>query len=231
MNVFQDEQPFRLIEVITLEETKKPEDIGSSTKDACLYITDSGKKCLWRKSGDDLIAWLSNVDWPFTVSVLRDGRVLLPRKGQPCHVELYSRRGVLLQRIQLPSDILDPFHAIQTRRGVLVVSHWWRDSVTEGVFAVDRDGLMVRRFLSFGPDQRLTYPRYLALDAADRVFVTDFDYNQIIQLDPDLGWIRILLGKGDRAIEYPERLCYDAGRQQLLVGHSGGVDVFALRSQ
>lgn len=112
-----------------------------------------------------------------------------------------------------------------------MVSHWWRDSVTEGIFAMNRDGLLVRRFLSIGTHQRLTYPRYLALDEADRVFVTDFDYNQVIQLDPDLGWIRILLGKDDNAIEYPERLCYNAGRQQLLVGHSGGVDVFTLRTQ
>lgn len=226
--VFSGQTPFDLLETIEIADIRKPEDIGASQKDACLYISDSGNKCLWKRTKDQLVMWLSNVDWPFTLSVSGDGHVLIARKGQPSVMELYGHDSVLIQCISMPTDIIDPLHGVQTTTGNLVISHWWRDSVTEGVCELTLGGQVVRRFIGKDKSQELNFPRYLALDTDDRTFVTDFDDNRVIMLDSDLGWIRVLLTKGEDAIEYPERLCFDKKKKQLMVGHVDGVDVYTL---
>lgn len=226
--VFRGQSPFDLLETVDIAVIRKPEDIGASQRDVCLYISDSGGKCIWKKTRDQPMMWLSNVDWPFTLSVSGEGQVLIARKGQPSVMELYGHDSVLVQCISMPTDIIDPLHCVQTTTGNLIVSHWWRDSVTEGVCELTCDGQIVRRFIGNGKSQELTFPRYLTLDSDDRIFVTDFDDNRVVMLDSDLSWIRVLLTKDVDAIEYPERLFFDKKKKQLMIGHVDGVDVYTL---
>lgn len=132
--------------------------------------------------------------------------------------------------VQLPSDIKDPRHAVQTPSGYFIILHSLEQRCV--VSKVTGDGrFVVRRFIPQNETQRLTDPRYLTLDSNDRVFVSDVTRERVILLNSDLTWIPILRPVEDevngRLTSGPNRLCYDKAERQLIVD-GDGVDIYTL---
>ena len=135
--------------------------------------------------------------------------------------------------VQLPSDIDDPLHAVETSSGHFLVLHSLEKDADEttklkvnkkellfAVSKVTRDvRLVVRRFVSQNKTQELNDPNYLALDSGDRVFVADKGSHRVILLDSDLNWSRILSPTEceDEGTRMPHRLRYDKVERQLIV--------------
>lgn len=138
--VFEDEDPFHLVDQIDLNEISCPLDIASSAKDNCLYVLDSwteGNNCLWKiqeENGEwkrDVTRWLELEEGfrPATLSVSNDGLVLVVgwnRDGssQPVILRLYGPpQAELLLSIYLPRDVRDPVHAVRISTGNFVIIH------------------------------------------------------------------------------------------------------------
>jgi hypothetical protein len=81
-----------------------------------------------------------------------------------------------------------------------------------------------------GPGQ-YCYGQEIVLDTADRVFVIDFDSRQVILLDSDIQFQRVLFDLpsfNDPSI--PERLMFSRRSATLALGYSGGeVDIFRIK--
>src|SRR6218665_2221731 len=80
--VYEDRYPFRLKKDMEIEETKLPCCIVSSEKENCLYVNDIDRNCVWKitRETDDqhkIIKWLTTDYAPWTLSVLRDGELLM----------------------------------------------------------------------------------------------------------------------------------------------------------
>jgi len=241
---FQNRNPFRLNSKIEIGEfVKDPKDIGSSDGENCFFVIDSEEKCVWkiaRQTGDHQkfldLQFIHFIQWPSTMSVSCDGQELLILALRSLYIygafgpEVVSQKPHLV--VQLPSDVVEPYHAVGTSSGHFIIIHSLAKDVDETagpkkekkqmfvVSKVTRDGrLVVRRFLPQNMTQELNYPRYLALDSDDRVFVADEENNRVVFLDSDLSWIRILCPIEDevKAIWTPHRLCYDKVERQLVV--------------
>ena len=86
------------------------------------------------------------------------------------------------------------------------------------------DQLTIRRFVPEGSYQQLTRPTYLALDSDDQVFIADTSAEQVVLLDSDLIWKRILFKTRDTL--WSLRVHYDALNHRLMVGGLSAVDIY-----
>ena len=250
--VFEERNSFRLRKKIKIREIICPFDIGSSEKETRLYVSDYGEEnCVWKvileaNGKHEIMKWVNVVNQALTLSVCTDGRLLMV-SSLSSMMMIYGSDAELCRSIQLPRDIKDPIHAVETSIGNFVVLHLWRRN--EGrhsgtrvrkrgwlwvVSELTRDGEMViRRFIPSNEVQKLNHPAYISIDPDDRVFVADNWNNRVILLDSDLKWNRILcptidlssnrivspaIEENRNRIQMPWRLYYDADRNQLIVG-------------
>lgn len=139
--VFEDDDPFRLVDQVDLNEVSCPLDIASSAEENCLYVLDSwteGNNCLWKieESGEGrnnvVTRWLEFDEEgfrPATLSVSGDGLVLVVSRNrdgpsQPALLRLYGPpRAELLLALSLPRDVRDPVHAVRASTGNFVIIH------------------------------------------------------------------------------------------------------------
>ena len=240
--VFEDRNPFSLRQIFKLAETISPVDIASSEKDNCLYVSDDGENCVWkitRETGDQrkIIKWLTTDYQPRTMSMTSDGKLLMVNSSLSI-LMIYGSDAKLTQAIQLPREIEDPIHAVETSIGnFIIIHHKWKCKAADngecgsngrkkeiewGISEVTKDGdMVIRRFSSSNETHELNEPRYLSLDSDDQVFVSDEGNHRVILLDSDLKWNRILcpIREGDESsIQWPWCLCYDKEKKQLIVG-------------
>src|SRR6218665_332921 len=85
---FNDRYPFPLQTEIKAEEIHAPSDFGSSEKENCLYVSDYIQRCVWKitRETDDthkIIKWLTTDYEPRTMSVSRDGGLLMLNVSSP----------------------------------------------------------------------------------------------------------------------------------------------------
>src|SRR6218665_3225006 len=109
IRVFDDRYPFRLQTEIKAEEIQDPRDIASSEKENCLYVSDYNEKCVWKitRETDDthkIIKWLKTDYWPYSMSVSRDGELLIINQLSH-HLMIYGSDAELIRSIPLPRDI------------------------------------------------------------------------------------------------------------------------------
>src|SRR6218665_770519 len=121
--VFEDRYPFRLQTDIKAEEFKYSYDIVSSEKDNCLYASDRDEKCVWKitRQTDDqhnIIKWLTTDYTPFTLSVSRDGELLMINRSSHS-LMIYGSDAELIRLISL--TIKYPLHAIETSIGNFII--------------------------------------------------------------------------------------------------------------
>ena len=209
ISVYEDRYPFRSKKNIEMKYIQCPFGIGSSGKDRCLYVSDSYKSCIWKitRETDDqhkIIKWLTTDYTPDVRSVSSDGHVLMI-KDSSHRLMIYGSDAELIRSIQLPTEIEDPLHAVETSIGNFIILHKTifnknepiRDLTDSDlvyfVSELSRDGqTVIRCFIPSDKTQKLNSPRHLSLDSDDRVFVADFHNRRVILLDSDLKWNQII---------------------------------------
>jgi len=236
IRVFEDRKPFRLKRIIEIKEIKYPRDIGSSENENCLYVCDQREQCIWKitRERDDqhnIFKWLVIYFQPMALSVSNDGHLCLINASI---LWIYGSEAELLRSIQLPRDVKNPTHAVETSTGNFIIIHEWKKgkehSTSSGresekkwvVSEVSKDGgMVIRRFIPSNEIQKLNDPQYLSLDSDDRVFVADYWNERVILLDSDLKWNRIICPTNElveNRIPSAFRLFYDKEQRQLIVG-------------
>ena len=179
-----------------------------------------------------VVKWLDAVSNPCSLSVSRDGQVLLvDDSGQ---LSIYTGRGdsdapddgELTAVIPLRDIGLDaPWQAVETSAGTWIICHGNEYSQFNGVTELLRDG---RQRDSYGseyghrPDQ-LASPWRVALAGMDDndVFTADTDNNRVVVFArrPSLKLKRVLVSEPSHGEDgWPTCLCYVAASGRLLVG-------------
>ena len=235
IRVFQNLNPFRLRERIEIDCVTEPDGIGSSDEEDCFFVTDSEEQCVWKIARltceHQKFIDLQATHFPHRpkLTVNCNGQELLILALRSLYIFRTFRPEGVAQKplliVQLPSDIENPLHAVETSSGHFIILHSLEEVDDETadsnkkekkrIFTVSkltRDGrLVVRRFIPQNKTQELTYPSYLALDSDNRIFLLDQGNVQIILLDSDLSWIQVLCSTKDedKGISMPHRLCFD----------------------
>jgi len=164
----------------------------------------------------------------FSLSVTSNGDVLLLSSTK---IDLYYRgKEDHLQTITLPTDVIDPKHAVQTSRGTFIMSHGADSGSLHRICEVKVNGQLVQSFggqnnskQQLGGTGGLSNPRHLALDGEGRVYIVDNGNKRVIVLDSTLRRCNLMTDLGT-----PSRLhCSIEGGGQLLAGYDEGyVDVY-----
>lgn len=261
--IFEGKNPFSPQKKIKLKATRYPADIVSSEKEHFLYVSDVLNNCVWKIKIEacgrhEVIKWLTINYTPRTLSVSSEGHLLV-FNHYSLSLMIYGSDAALLRSVQFPGDIEYPRHTVETSIGTFIILHKWFQPEYTGdprcrwvVSEVSRDGQMVFcRFVGSKDNagRLLLNPRYLSLESADRVFVTDAEMGRVILLDSDLTLNSLCLAKQEEEEEeytgdvivypysmcndeeeytedvifYPYSLCYDKREKQLIVGGNFGL--------
>lgn len=242
LGVYYDSYPFPLQYEIPMEEIWNPEDIAANTKNQCLYVSDMHDKCIWEINLADhqVTKWLSNIDWPFTLSVSSDGHLLSLRdrptqqnkqqskRQQRCKLEIYGSEARLIRSLSLPSDIQKPLHAIQKPNGQFIILHRMMVDQETGQWTISnlaKDGQLIGNFIpKANPEGFLDWPFYMAFDSDDdRLFVADYWNHRVIMTCDSFSWSETIL---NGTINRPLRLFYDVKKKQLIVANSRRLDIY-----
>src|SRR6218665_906605 len=127
---FEVRYPFRFRRNTKIKQIKAPFDIGSSENENCLYVSDSVSRCIWKIAkekggGHTGRKWLTTDHVPYTISVSIDGNLLMLNDVSPI-LMIYGSNAELIRLIQLPSDIENPIHAVETSIGNFIILHVWK---------------------------------------------------------------------------------------------------------
>lgn len=224
--VYEDEMPFNYLSEIPAVEFGSPVDVSACENTQCLYVTDEVNSCVWKVTPADgkVEKWMSNVASPFTSSVTSSGDVLILRSGKPAFLEVYRSDGVLHQQLQLPDNLENPRHAVETRSGNYSILY------EQALIEMTKNGLVTRTHKSFrgeGLENPLKSATHLALDVAERAYIADG--SQILHYDSQLVYDGVILPP-DR-VKKPQRICHVREKKLLVVVHASGtvVDVLNLR--
>lgn len=242
--VYEDRYPFGIQRKMKIKEIKYPVDIGSDENKNCLYVSDFQEKCVWKVTGEIepgaehmITKWVSTNYEPHSLSVSNDGRLLVVDMYWSI-LHIYKSDAQHIRSIDLPRDIENTRHAVETSDGNFIIIHQWVENVGEGesgssgregkpnwtISEVTSDGKMIRSFNPSNKTQELLDPKHLSLDDDDRVFVADNDNHGVVLFDSLLKWNRSICPTNEvneEIVQWPQRLCYDEGKKQLIVGGKG----------
>lgn len=238
IKVYEDQIGFRYITDIVLSGTNSPYDIVYSDETKSVYISDTSLRdgCIWVMStlgGNRLTKWLTNVTYPFTLSLSSEGHHLLVLRGLTFRqLEIYTLRASLVRRLQLPPEIQSLHHVVQTSAGNFIIAHQLNDEAGPWVMSqLTYGGQVINRFLPRNKSQALNQPHHMSLDLENsRLFVADYWNNRVILFDSsNLTWSQVLVSKEKHGIREPFRLFYDASKKHLFVAQLfGNVTVFEI---
>ena len=226
---------------IVVKDLSQPTDIVACERTSQLYVADRWAKCVWRVSsdGEDIKQkrWLpkspDDTFKPWTLSVTSTR--LLVTIHYPHQLREFDSDGDELRRVQLPDD-MEPYHAVESPIGTLIVSRYNRQvkqeqDVYQGqgdVVEVNTGGEVLRQFS--GPRlSSLGLTAHVAVDSHGNIFVADYHNHRILLLDAHLSLRRVIIDEHQLNDKSPWRLCYREQSGQLLVGFSeAGVAVFSV---
>jgi len=122
----------------------------------------------------------------------------------------------------VPSDVINPWHAIQTRSGQFIVCRGGRGDPVHRVCMMSDDGRHIVH--SHGGQQgtdtgQYRVPAHLAVDDNEFVFVADVNNRRVTLLSPTLEYVRQVVSR-DQLKWRPHRLCLDTERRVLYVAEN-----------
>jgi len=199
-------------------------DMTSCVRRRCLYISD-GKNSRIHKSTStgDVIAKWPVPNTPVGVSLTPTNNLLVTCYEIRKLVELCSESGDCVRQVELQSDIVRPWHAIQLASQLYVVLHTGDELSMINV--VDFDGRILPKTPTSACSRvpQLRWPYHMATDRDHFVFVADHENNGLILLSPSMEFLRRISLK-----QRPHRLYLDHATRCLYVGHHSG-DVTVIR--
>jgi len=193
-------------------------DMTSCEHNRCVYIADDLVQCVHRVDVQGAITpWVVN-DVPWGLSVNAAHNVIVT-----CYVvrkiKEFNSHGDLLRELVLPSDIINPWHAIQTRSGQFIVCHGNRDDPVNRVCMMSDDGRHIVHSHGGQPGSdtgQYNVPCRLAVDDDEFVFVAEINNRRVTLLSPTLRYTRQVVSR-DQLKWRPDRLSLDRERRHLYV--------------
>jgi len=208
---------YRLQRRLTVPNICRVNDMTSCEHYHCVYIADAGVECIHRLDVQGATTQWAVNDEPWGLSVNAAHNVLVT-----CYVRKikeFSSHGDLLRELTLPDDVIYLRHAIQTRNGEFIVCHGGLSDAVHRVCKIRADG---RRIIHSHGGQRgsdigqYDWPRHLAVDNNEFVFVVDTGNRRVTLLSPTLGYICQVVSRDDLKW-WPRSLCLDIHRRRLYV--------------
>lgn len=225
------------------KELVNPKDIVSCSRNKCLYIFDCKDQCKSNEifriepNGEVIKKWSTGDDWGESMSVTREGNIILALY-KISRLLIYSPDGKC-EKIDLPSEICNPLHAMQLTNGDFLVSHGFHRGDQHRVCLIDAKNKKIKK--SFGKVSGKTFkqldcPSHLAIDEFGSVFVCDRRNVRVLLLDSDLKLNREILSKEivskqEHKLRWPWRILLDETNSRLLLVEnwgSGRVSAFLL---
>jgi len=215
-----DVTTYRLQHCLTVPNISLFTDMTSCEHYLCVYIGDHTVECVHRldaQAQGAVTRWAVN-DKPQGLSVNTAHNVLITCR-RVSQIKEFSSHGVLLRELPLPDSIINPWHAIQTRSGQLVVCHGYHIDPIHRVCMVSADGrhIVHSNGGNWGSDTgQYDVPTRLAVDDNEFVFVADLINCRVTLLSPTLEYVRQVVSR-DQLKGSPRSLYLDTGRQLLYV--------------
>ena len=216
-----DKDSYKLQRCITVPKLSACNDMIACVHNRCAYICDIAgiNKCIHRvglPQGVDITNWPVN-DEPRRLSVTDTHSVLVTcRKVRK--IKEFSTDGKLLRQIQLPQDVVTPYHTIQLSSGEFVVCHGDRNDPVHRVCLIGSDGHVVNSYEGYedSGNQQISVPFHLAIDRNEFVFVADMNNDRVLLLSPALSFVREVVSQ-EQLKWTPARLWLDLERRRLYV--------------
>ena len=193
-------------------------DMTSCKHYRCLYISDYISKCVHRvELNGKVTKWFVNHEL-HGLSVTSQFTVIVTCDKDSKLLEL-TTEGKQLREINLQSDIVNPWHAIQLSNGQFVVCHGDETDPVNRVCIVDTNGHVTQ---SYGGPRgsatvgQLNVPCHLAVDKDEFIFVADYNNRRVLLLSPTLSFVREIVSR-DQLKWDPVRLFLDVDRRRLYV--------------
>jgi len=209
---------YRLQRCLTVPDLRGFTDMTSCEHYRCVYVADHIVECIRRLDVQGAATrWAVNEE-PRGLSVNAAHNVLVTcpdvRK-----IKEFSSHGDLLRELTLPDDVINPWHAVQTRNGEFIVCHGDRDDTVHRVCKISVDGhdIVQSHGGQRGSDTgQYNVPRLLAVDNNDFVFVVDLNNRRVTLLSPTLDYVRPVVSRYQLKWR-PCRLYLDTQRRRLYV--------------
>ena len=216
---------YHLLRCLTVSGICSVADMTSCKHYRCVYIGDHISRCVHSldEQGSTTSWNVSNV--PSGLSVNGAHNVMVTCRFVR-KVKEFSSHGDLLRVLTLPDDVINPFHAIQTRSGQFLICHGDRDDPVHRVCTVSSDGrhIVHSHGGQRGPNAgQYDVPRHLAVDDNEFVFVSDLDNRRVTLLSPTLEYVRQVVSP-DQLNWRPRRLYLDTERKLFYVADNKFTD-------
>lgn len=213
---------YRLQRCLTIPDIRSCTDMTSCEHYRCVYIGDYIVECIHRLDVQGAVTrWAVNEE-PAGLSVNAAHNVLVTCRVVR-KIKEFSSHGDLLRELTLPDDVINPWHAIQTRDGECIVCHGeYPDDTVHRVCKISVDGhdIVQSHGGQRGSDAgQYNGPVRLAVDNNDFVFVVDFNNRRVTLLSSTLDYIRQVVSS-DKLKWYPRRLYLDTQRRRLYVAEN-----------
>jgi len=195
-------------------------DVIACAYNRCAYISDSSLRSIHRVAlpGPDttIMQWPTrDKPWYLSISV-GHGLVVLCR--EVLKIKKFSTYGQLLQTVDLPRDVVSPWHTVQLCSGEYIVCHGGLDNQLHRVCLIGSDGQLVKSY--GGPkglgSQQMNVPVHLAVDMNGFVFVVDINNRRVLLLSPALTYIREVVTR-EQLKWRPVRIHLDVDTHRLYV--------------
>jgi len=209
---------YRLQRCLTVPNACVFEYIASCEHNRCVYISEYISECVHRLDVQGAVTrWTVN-DKPAGLSVNAAHNVIVTCRVAG-KIKVFGTHGDLLRELMVPSDVINPWHAIETRSGQFIVCHGGAGDPVHRVCMMSDDG---RHIVHSHGGQRGSdtgqyhVPRHLAVDDNGFVFVVDVNNRRVTLLSPTLEYVRHVVSL-DQLKWLPRRLCLDTERRVLYV--------------
>ena len=207
----------RRIKVPTLDDMA---DIIACADNCCLYISGCTDNCVHRVALQDVDVHVTM--WPVNdvaacLSVT-DTHSVLVTCDEVRKIKEFTTHGKLLRQIELPHDVVSPWHTIQLSSGEFIVCHGGPANPVHRVCLVGFDGQVVKSYSGpAGSDsQQMKSPFHMAVDRNGFVFVIDLNNRRVLLLSPALTYVREVVSP-EQLKWMPVRLYLDDDRRRLFV--------------
>jgi len=169
---------------------------------------------------------------PDGVSVMANNNVLIAVRD--CgHLVIFTPTGQVVKEIKLPSELVNPRHALQFDNEEFLLCHGWGGSAY-GICVVGSDGRIIKSASSSSssaasaaadgglPAPKSFTPTHLTLDRHGNILAAEFTGSAIQLYNKRLHYITDVVARSS-GLKQPFRLCLGTASGRLYVGeYSGG---------
>jgi len=212
---------YRLLRRLTVPDIGDVTDVTSCEHYRCVYSADYIGECVHRLDAQGAFTWwtVNDLPWGLSVNAAHNVIVTCPVVRK---IKEFSSHGHLLWELTLPNDVINPWHAIQTRSGQFIVSHGGPGDPVRRVCVMSAHGRDIVHSHGGQPGSdtgQYYWPCHLAVDDNEFVFVADRGNRRVTLLSPTLQYVRQVVSRDQLKWE-PDRQYLDTQRRLLYITDS-----------